>query len=75
MVPTDIQREVLNTLTGLKEEMGNMKEDLHYIKEYLEDSRLSAEEKKILDESIAKIKRGDKSGFVSHEQLKKELGI
>lgn len=48
---------------------------MHHIMEFLEDTRLTAEEKKLLDESIAKVKAGDESDFVSHEDLKKELGL
>jgi len=45
------------------------------ILEYLEDTRLTVEEKKLLDESIVKIKSGNKSGFISHAELKKKLGF
>jgi len=41
----------------------------------LEDTRLTEEEKKLLDESIAKVKAGDESDFISHEDLQKELGL
>ncbi len=39
------------------------------------DTKLSAEEKRMLDESIAKVKAGDESDFVSLKDLKQELGL
>ena len=67
------QKEILETLTGLKKDMNHLKKDVHHIMEYLEDSRLTEEEKKLLDKSIAKVRAGDQSDFISHEDLKKEL--
>ena len=75
MTQVNVQKEMLNTLTGLKQEVVHLKQDIHYILEYLEDTRLTVEEKKLLDESIVKIKSGNKSGFISHAELKKKLGF
>ena len=75
MTQANVQKEMLDTLTGLKQDVSHLKQDMHYIMEYLEDTRLTAEEKKLLDESIAKVKAGDESDFVSHEDLKEELGL
>ena len=75
MTQATAQEEIMGTLTGIKQEVDHLKQDLHYIIEFIEDTRLSAEEKKLLDESIAKVKGGEKSGFISHENLKKELGL
>jgi len=75
MTQVNIQKEMLDTLTGLKQEVGHLKQDIHYILEYLEDTRLTAEEKKLLDKSIANVKMGNKSSFISQEDLKKKLGF
>ena len=45
------------------------------ITEYIEDRRLTARERKLVGASLEKIKKGDKYGFISHEKLKKELGL
>ncbi len=75
MTEANVQEKMLDTLTGLKQDVSHLKQDIHYIMEYLEDTRLTTEEKKLLDESIAKVKAGDESGFVDHKEAKKELGI
>ena len=75
MIEADIQKEILSTLTGIKDEMDNLKVDVHQIKEFLEDTKLTEEERKLLDESVAKVKAGNTSDFVSHEDLKKELNL
>ena len=46
-----------------------------YIMEYIEDTKLTEEERKQLDGSISKIKAGSTSGFVSWKRAKKELGM
>ena len=75
MIEADIQKEILNTLTGIKGEMNNLKVDVHQIKEFLEDTKVTEEERKLLDESIAKAKVNDATGSISHEDLKKELNL
>ena len=52
-----------------------MKKDMHNLIEFIEDSRPSEEERALLSKSISKIKSGSKSGFTSHRELKKELGL
>ena len=66
-------REIFELLTGIKEEVIHLKEDMHHVLEYIEDSRLSEEEKLMVGESLVRIKKGEK--FISHEQVKKELGL
>ncbi len=75
MTQANVQREILDTLTGLKQEVNHLKVDMHQLIEYLEDTRLTEEEKELLYQSIAKIKAGDESDFVSHEDLKRKLGL
>ena len=70
-----IQKEILGTLTGLKAEVTHLKKDMHHLIEFIEDSRLTEEERALLDESIARARLGSKSGFTSHQSLKKELGF
>lgn len=61
------QREVVKELKMLKSEVG-------YIKELLEDTRLTNKERKFVDSRIKKIASGDKSDFISWKQAKKKLG-
>jgi len=75
MAEAEVQKEMLDTLTGLKRDISHLKQDMHYIIGYLEDTRLTTEEKRLLDKSIAKVKSGDESNFISHEELKKRLGL
>ena len=71
----NIQQTILDTLTGLRKEVTHLKGDVHYLIEALEDMRLTPEEKKLLDGCVTRAKAGTVSGFVSHEKLKKELGL
>ena len=75
MAETDIQKQVLDTLTGIQEDVHHLKKDMHHIMEHLEDTKLTPEEKQLLDARIAKTKAGDTSGLISHKDLKKELGL
>ena len=52
-----------------------LKKDVGYITEYIEDTKLTEEERKQLDESISKIKAGNTSDFISWKTAKKELGM
>ena len=45
--------------------LGSIKEELDYIKDMLEDSILTGEESKLVNESLRKIKQGNKSDFIS----------
>ncbi len=75
MAEVSVQQAILETLTGLREEVTHLKSDVHYLIEAVEDTRLTTEEKKLLDGCITRAKAGTGSGFVSHEKLKKELGL
>jgi len=75
MTQITIQKEILNTLTGLKSEVDHIKKDMHQIIEFFEDTRLTEEERKLIDKSVAKIRSGNESSFISHNNLKKELGL
>ncbi|MBI1970616.1 hypothetical protein HYS47_02640 [Candidatus Woesearchaeota archaeon] len=75
MAQADVQHEILDTLTGLKNEVSHLKNDMHRIIGYLEDARLTEQERSLLDDRLSKIKRGDESDFISHERLKQELGL
>ena len=61
------QKEVIKELRSLKSEVD-------YIKEFLEDTRLTPKEKKLVDSRIKKINSGDTSDFVSWKHAKKSLG-
>ena len=55
-------------------ELRSLKSEIDYIKEFLEDTRLTPKEKKFVDNRIRKINSGDTSNFVSWKQAKKRLG-
>ena len=75
MPELDFQKQVLGTLTEMKRSIELLKKDVGYLAGYIEDTKLTKEERKQLDESIAKVSAGDTSDFVSWKEAKKELGI
>ena len=75
MAELDFQKQVLGTLTEMKRNIEILRKDVDYLADYIEDTKLTQEERKQLDESIAKVGAGDTSDFVSWKEAKKELGI
>lgn len=75
MADSDFQKQVLCTLTEMKNNIETLRKDFNYLAEYIEDTKLIQEEREQLEKSMAKIKTGDSSDFVSWKQAKKELGI
>lgn len=75
MAEMDFQKHVLGTLSEMKNSIETLKKDINYLTEYIEDTKLTEEERKQLDESISKIKAGSTSDFVSWKTAKKELGM
>jgi len=65
MAETIFQKQVLSKL-------GRMEKNISCIMEYLEDSRLTAEEKKLLQESHKHEKEGK---LLSSQDLNKKLGL
>ena len=75
MAEVDFQKQILGTLVEMKSSIETLKKDINYLSEYIENTKLSEEEKKQLDESIAKIRAGSTSDFISWKKAKKELGM
>ncbi|MEK6984029.1 MAG: hypothetical protein AABX33_05625 [Nanoarchaeota archaeon] len=75
MAEMDFQKQILGTLTEMKNSIETLRKDVNYLTEYIEDTKLIEEERKQLGESILKIKSGDTSDFVSWKTAKKELGM
>ncbi len=75
MAELDFQKQILGTLSEMKNSIETLKKDINYLTEYIEDTKLTEEERKQLDESISKIKVGNTSDFVSWKTAKKELGM
>ena len=75
MAEVDFQKQILGTLSEMKNSIETLKKDIGYITEYIEDTKLTEEERKQLDESISKIKEGNTSNFISWKTAKKELGM
>ena len=71
----DFQKQVLGTLEEMKSSIETLRKDVNYLTDYIEDTKLTEEERKQLDESISKIKSGNTSDFVSWKTAKKELGM
>ncbi|MEK6891636.1 MAG: hypothetical protein AABX25_00470 [Nanoarchaeota archaeon] len=65
MSETAIQRQILNKLDRVEKNM-------NYILEYIEDSRLTDDEKQLLQASYKHEKEGK---LISGKDLKKKLGI
>ena len=53
MAGLDFQKQVLGTLIEMKRSIETLREDMRYLKGYIEDTKLTQEERKQLDESIA----------------------
>ena len=75
MAEMDFQKQILGTLSEMKNSIETLRKDVNYLTEYIEDTKLTEEERKQLDESISKIKAGNTSDFVSWKTAKKELGM
>ncbi|MBI3035039.1 hypothetical protein HYY71_01835 [Candidatus Woesearchaeota archaeon] len=75
MAELDFQKQILGTLSEMKNSIETLKKDINYITEYIEDTKLTEEERKQLDESISKVRAGNTSDFVSWKTAKKELGM
>ena len=75
MAEVNFQKQILGTLSEMKNSIETLRKDVNYITEYIEDTKLTEEERKQLEESISKIKSGNTSDFVSWKTAKKELGM
>ena len=75
MAEVDFQKQILGTLSEMKNSIETLKKDINYLTEYIEDTKLTEEERKQLDESLLKIKDGNASDFVSWKTAKKEIGM
>jgi len=75
MVELDFQKQILGTLSEMKNSIETLRKNVSYLTEYIEDTKLTEEERKQLEESISKIKGGNTSDFVSWKTAKKELGM
>ena len=75
MAEMDFQKQILGTLAEMQNSIETLRKDVSYLTEYIEDTKLTEEERKQLDESISKIKAGNTSDFVSWKTAKKELGM
>ena len=71
----DFQKQVLGTLEEMKISIETLRKDVNYLTGYIEDTKLTDEERRQLDESISKVKSGNTSDFVPWKSAKKELGM
>jgi hypothetical protein len=65
MSETTFEKQIL-------EKLDSVERSIHQIFEYIEDSKLTAEERKLLQESLTQEKEGK---LISHKDLKKKLGL
>jgi len=75
MAELDFQKQILGTLADMKNSIDTLKKDVSYLTEYIEDTKLTEEERKQLNESISRVKSGNTSDFISWKTTKKELGM
>ena len=52
MAEMDFQKQILGTLAEMKNSIETLRKDVSYLTEYIEDTKLTEEERKQLDESI-----------------------
>ncbi len=75
MAEVDFQKQIMGTLTEMKNSIETLRKEMDYLTEYIEDTKLTQEERKQLEESISKTKAGNASDFVSWKTAKKEIGM
>lgn len=75
MAEADFQKQVLNTLTEMRGSIETLQKDITHLTEFIEDTKLTEEEKRELEHSISKIKSGNTAEFIPWKAAKKELGI
>jgi hypothetical protein len=75
MAEMNFQKRILGTLAEMKSNIETLRKDVSYLTEYIEDTKLTKEERKLLDESISKVRAGNTSDFISWKTAKKELGM
>jgi len=75
MAEAGFQKQILGTLAEMRSSIETLRRDISHLTEYVEDTKLTEDERKHLEESISKIKAGNSSDFVSWKKAKKELGI
>ena len=75
MAELDFQKQILGTLADMKNSIETLRKDVNCLTEYIEDTKLTKEERKQLDESMSKIKSGNTSDFVPWKTAKREMGM
>lgn len=68
MSETAFQKQILKRLE-------NMEKTMNYVVTYIEDSKLTEEERRQLGVSLSKVKVRDTSDFISWKEAKKQLKI
>ncbi len=66
-------KEVMDTLMGIKNDVKHLQKEVHEIREYIEDSKLSRDEREELSRSIRSVQKGITSDFIAWDKAKKEL--
>lgn len=66
---------IAEDIAFLKEKVIEIDEKLHELRQQIEDSKLTPEERIEMEKSLAKIRAVDTSDFVSLEKVKKGLGL
>lgn len=69
------ENKVMDALEGIRKDIGSLMKEVHEMKEFLEDTHLTEEERKDVDDVLSKIKSEDRSDFLSSKEVKKKLGI
>ena len=64
------EQKMLVKMDELENKIVDLKEEVDYIKNMLEDSLLTVDEAKLIESTLAKLKKGDKSDFVSLDKIK-----
>ncbi len=75
MAEVEFQKQILGSIAEIKGSIETIKKNISYLTEYIEDTKLTAEEKKLLDQSISKVKAGNTSDFISWKTAKGELSM
>jgi len=68
-----VESKVMDALEVIKQDIGSLKKEVHEMREFLEDTHLTEDERKEVDSILFKLNEGDSSDFVSSDDVKKRL--
>ena len=76
MVTVQVPTKIINIIEKIEQKVSFIEKEVITIKSWLsDDSRLSPYEKKLVEETIKKVKAGNFKDMITLEDLKRKVGI